>query len=83
MKRLVVVSIHLLALAIFSSLPFSLHAQDRLKGMPGAERYERVTRQMTDLYQSGALTGTWRDGGRAFEYKRDGVVYRYDVAKQL
>lgn len=83
MKRLVVVSAQLLALVLFASLPFSIHAQDRLKGMPGAARYGRVTRQMTNLFQSGALTVTWKDGGRAFEYSRNGVRHRYDIASGL
>ena len=28
----------------------------------------------------GALTVTWKDDGKAFEYTRDGKRYRYDVA---
>lgn len=83
MTRLVVLPVRLLTLALLASFAFSLHAQDRLKGMPGVARYERVTRQMTNLYQSGALTGTWRDGGRAFEYRRNGALHRYDVESGL
>lgn len=83
MKRLVIVPACLATLVLFASLPFSIHSQDRLKSMPGVARHERVTRQMTNLYQSGALTVTWKDGGRAFEYSRNGARHRYDIASGL
>lgn len=55
-------------------------AQDRLKTMPGYERYQRITRDSTNAFKSGALSITWTNGGKAFDYGRDGKRYRYDIA---
>src|SRR5207247_951642 len=30
----------------------------------------------------GALKGAWKDGGKSFEYRKDGKTYRYDVASK-
>jgi len=67
-------------------------AQDRLKSMPAYERYQRVTREMTNLVTLGSPNGTWNEadgrlslviwtnGGQAFEYRKDGKRFRYDIA---
>ena len=55
-------------------------AQDRLKSMPGYEQYLRMNKEMQGAVKSGALNVTWTDTGKAFEYTRDGKIYRYDVA---
>jgi dipeptidyl-peptidase-4 len=55
-------------------------AQDRLKTMPGYEQYQRMSKEMTGAVKSGALAATWKDGGKAFEYPKDGKLYRVDVA---
>ena len=65
-----------LALSLF---PASLLAQDRLKAMPGYARYQRVTREMTNVFTSGALSVTWTNGGRAFDYSKEGKRFRYDI----
>lgn len=54
-------------------------AQDRLKSMPGYERYQKLSKEIPSSVRSGALTVTWKDGGKAFEYEREGKLYRYDV----
>jgi dipeptidyl-peptidase-4 len=54
-------------------------AQDRLKSMPGYERYQRVAGQLTSAVRSGDLSVTWSADSRSFEYHRDGKRYRYDV----
>lgn len=54
-------------------------AQDRLKSMPGYERYQKLSKEIPSSVRSGALTVTWKDGGKAFEYVREGKLYRYDV----
>ncbi|HWN93818.1 MAG TPA: DPP IV N-terminal domain-containing protein, partial [Methylomirabilota bacterium] len=56
--------------------------QDRLKTMPGYERYQRVTREMTNVFTSGALSVTWTNGGKAFDYQKDGKRFRYDVVSR-
>jgi dipeptidyl-peptidase-4 len=54
--------------------------QDRLKTMPGYARYEKMSREIPSAVKSGALTVTWSPDGRTFEYRKDGKLYRYDVA---
>ena len=57
----------------------SLLAQDRLKAMPGYERYRMMTREETNAVILGALTVQWKDGGRTFEYQKEERRYRYDI----
>jgi dipeptidyl-peptidase-4 len=56
------------------------HAQDRLKTMPGYQQYEKMSKLIPDSVKLGALAVKWTDGGKAFEYFRDGKSYRYDIA---
>ncbi len=62
--------------------PFGARAQDRLKSMPGYERYQKATREMTNVFKSGELTVTWTNGGGAFDFRRDGKRFRYDIASR-
>ncbi len=57
----------------------SVWGQDRLKTMPGYERYERISRESANAFTSGAVTVTWRDEGKAFEYSFGGKRFRYDI----
>jgi dipeptidyl-peptidase-4 len=61
------------------TMPFTL-AQDRLKSMPGYDQYQKMKGQIAGSVKMGALTVTWRDGGKAFDYRKDGKSYRYDLA---
>jgi dipeptidyl-peptidase-4 len=54
-------------------------AQDRLKTMPGYARYQRFEREMTNAVKLGILTVTWINEGKAFEYRKEGKRYRYDI----
>jgi dipeptidyl-peptidase 4 len=58
----------------------SADAQDRLKTMPGYEQFQKMSKEIPGSYKSGAVSVTWKDEGKSFEYKHDGKVYRYDVA---
>jgi dipeptidyl-peptidase-4 len=55
-------------------------AQDRLKTMPGYERYKKYNSEIPGSVKPGALSVTWKDGGAAFEYRKAGKNYRYDIA---
>jgi dipeptidyl-peptidase-4 len=55
-------------------------AQDRLKAMPGYEQYSRISKEIPGSVKRGELRVKWLDGGKAFEYQRDGKSYRYDTA---
>ena len=54
--------------------------QDRLKTMPGYDRFQRISREATNAVKSGALSVTWTNEGRAFDYQKDGKRLRYDIA---
>ena len=56
--------------------------QDRLKLMPGHARYESVRKQAQGAVKSGAVTGSWVDDGKGFEFRRDGKTHRFDVASK-
>jgi dipeptidyl-peptidase 4 len=58
----------------------SSSAQDRLKTMPGYERFQKITRESTNAFKTGALSVTWTNGGKAFDYGREGKRFRYDIA---
>jgi len=64
------------AFLIFFAITASALAQDRLKTMPGYERFERISRESTNAFKSGALSVTWTNGGAAFEFQRDGKRFR-------
>jgi dipeptidyl-peptidase-4 len=68
-----------LALAL-GLMPVSANAQDRLKTMPGYDQYQKMASQIPGSVRSGALQVKWLDGGKAFEFRRDGKNFRYDVA---
>ena len=55
-------------------------AQDRIKSMPGYEQYRKMRGLIPDSVKLGTLDVTWLDGGKAFEYRKDGKRYRYDIA---
>ena len=55
-------------------------AQDRLKTLPGYAQFERMNRELTNAVRLGTLAVTWKDGGKAFEYQKDGKKYRYEIA---
>ncbi len=55
-------------------------AQDRLKAAPGYAKYEEVGRDPEEIVKGGILDVAWVDGGKAFEYRKDGKGYRFDLA---
>ncbi|MFN0088367.1 MAG: DPP IV N-terminal domain-containing protein [Blastocatellia bacterium] len=54
-------------------------AQDRLKTMPGYAQFEKMSRELAGAVKTGAVQVTWKDGGKAFEFRRNGQLYRYDI----
>jgi dipeptidyl-peptidase-4 len=61
-------------------LPAAAPAQDRLRTMPGYDRYTRVAPLIGGAVRSGALRVVWVDSGRAVAFQRDGKWLRYDIA---
>ena len=74
----------LLAALILNGLsgvaPATTSAQDRLKTMPGYEQYQKMSREIPGSVKLGALSVVWKDGGQAFEFRRDGKAYSYTIA---
>ena len=54
------------------ALSVGLVAQDRLKTMPGYEQYQRMSKEIPAAVKMGNLSVTWKDGGKALEYTKDG-----------
>jgi dipeptidyl-peptidase-4 len=55
--------------------------QDRLKAMPGYSKYQQKAREITGAaVRPGNLAVSWTEGGKAFEFRKDGKSYRYDIA---
>lgn len=69
-----------LAVALAAALPAAAAAQDRLRTMPGYGRFQEMSKKAAGAFRSGALSVTWKDGGKAFEYRKDGKPYRFDIA---
>jgi dipeptidyl-peptidase-4 len=65
---------------LLGTLPPITDAQDRLKSMPGYAQYQKVKGQAFGSVKMGTLAVTWRDGGKALEYRKDGKLLRYDIA---
>jgi dipeptidyl-peptidase 4 len=57
-------------------------AQDRLKTMPGYDRFQKMSKEIPGAVKLGSLSVSWVEGGRAFEYQQEGKRYRYDVAER-
>jgi dipeptidyl-peptidase 4 len=87
-KRTSIVSGSVPAIALVAILglsgvaPTNTGAQDRLKTMPGYEQYQKMSGEILGSVKSGALSVVWRDGGQAFEYRKDGKTYRYAIASR-
>jgi dipeptidyl-peptidase-4 len=75
------ISIPFAALFVLTSLAASTaRGQDRLKTMPGYDRYQAMSQEMrAGVFVSGALRVTWSEDGRSFEYTWNDRQYRYDV----
>ncbi|MFO7693003.1 MAG: DPP IV N-terminal domain-containing protein [Vicinamibacterales bacterium] len=70
----------LAALAGVAILSAAVAAQERLKSMPGYEQYLRMSKELPAAIKMGNLSVAWKDGGRAFEYTKDGKTWRFDIA---
>ncbi len=58
-----------------------LGAQDRLKQMPGYDQYQKMRGDAQGIAAMlGSVTARWKDDSSAFDYARDGKLYRYDLA---
>ncbi len=66
-------------IATLGILPVSADAQDRLKTMPGYDRFQKMSKEVAGAVTPGALNVTWSDGGTTFDYTKGGRLYRFDL----
>lgn len=66
-------------LSAFFLISSFLTAQDKLKKMPGYERYAELAPKILKSVKSGQITPSWSDDGMSFTYTYDGYTYSYDV----
>ena len=58
-------------------------AQDRLKGMPGYQQYQKMTGEITGAVKSGEVRSVaWAADGKSFEYTHEGKRYRFDFSSR-
>ena len=69
------------AVLLLALLASTSEAQDRLKTMPGYERFTKMSRDSADAVKPGTLAVTWLDGGKAFQYSKDGKRWHFDIAE--
>jgi len=69
----------LLVLLCVVAIPITARAQQRLKTMPGYERYQKLKKEIPKSVKLGSLSVTWTEDGNAFEYSKDGKRYQYDI----
>lgn len=55
-------------------------AQDRLPSMPGYDNHQKISKELPGAVKSGAVAVTWKDDGKAVEYRHDGKLLRLDIA---
>ncbi len=67
------------ALALLTLATASLQAQDRLRSMPGYDRYTLMAPKLAGAIKSGAVTAQWADDSKAFDFIKDGKRLRFDV----
>ena len=78
LKRGMVVAL----VVMFGMITGISNAQDRLKTYPGYDQYQKMTKEIQGAAKLGTLRVTWKDGGKAFEYTKDGKTYRFDIASK-
>ena len=67
---------------LFMGLSNELLAQDKLKAMPGYERYSEIAPQIRNSVKQGGLSVTWSADGNSFEYQEDGKLKKYTIKNQ-
>ena len=70
---------NLFLLSIITLSVTFVFAQDKLKSMPGYERYSEIAPQIRGAVKSGAISVEWHKNGNNFEYNKDGKRFLYDI----
>lgn len=81
-SRIVRHTTHAALAVLLGGLVVSLHAQDRLKEMPGYARYTEMAPKIGSAVARGQVMANWADDGKSFTYALGGKRYSYDVGKR-
>ena len=83
MKKLGRGAVFAVVAAILVASGSTTEAQDRLKSMPGHDRYQKMSKELAGGgYKSGGVSVAWKDGGKAFVFQKDGKTVQFDIATQ-
>lgn len=70
----------MVAFLIFGNLV--VNAQDKLKKMPGYDRYMTMAPKLYSSIKRAPSSVSWSDDGKSFTYSENGKTYKYDVRKK-
>ncbi len=57
-----------------------VHAQDRLKTMPGYAQHQKMAREIPGSVKTPDLGATWTEDNQALQYRKDGKLHRFEFA---
>jgi dipeptidyl-peptidase-4 len=66
--------------ALLSLITLPLAAQDRLKSMPGYDRYTLMAPKLIGAIKTGQVIATWAEDATSFDFVRDAKRLRFDIA---
>lgn len=81
-SRIARTTLHTALAVLAGGLTLSLHAQDRLKQMPGYARYMEMAPKIGSSVKRGQITANWADDSKSFSYTLSGKRYSYDLSKK-
>ena len=73
-------SLHLLLPLLLTVASGLLGAQDRIRSMPGYERYTAMAPKLNGAIKSGAVNTIWAEDGKSFDFVKDSKRMRFDLA---
>ncbi len=68
-----------LGLMILVATYCELNAQDKLKTMPGYERFQKMATQIRSSVKMGSLNAIWSEDGISFDYVQDNKRFQYTI----
>ena len=71
-----------LGLMILLANFYNVNAQDKLKSMPGYERYQKMATQIRSSVKMANLNAIWSDDGTSFDYVQDNKRFQYTIGSK-
>lgn len=66
------------SLTLVSGLSALILGQQRLPTMPRYDKYQSLTKRISESYKSGAVNVTWNEDGTFLTFRKDDKLYRFD-----